>query len=108
MDTLVTTAVHVQTYIAQPMRFRRSRKRRSHELEVAAKPSYAQLAANTADAQLASLAAAGDDAVYDAGHSVPACGLPVGVDFRARCGRSGGYRAGGVRPDVPAALSIPV
>lgn len=64
MDTLVTTALHVQTYIAQPMRLRRSRKPRSHEVEVAAKPSYAELAANSVDAQLASLAAAGDDAAF--------------------------------------------
>ena len=60
----MTTAVHAQTYIAQPMKFRRSRKRQSQEAEVVAKPSYAQLAANAADAQLASLAAAGDDAAF--------------------------------------------
>jgi RNA polymerase sigma-70 factor (ECF subfamily) len=60
----VTTALNVQAYIAQPMRFRRSRKRPSDKAEVAAKPSYAQLAANTVDAQLASLAAAGDDAAF--------------------------------------------
>jgi RNA polymerase sigma-70 factor (ECF subfamily) len=64
MDTLVTTAAQVHTYIGQSMRFRRSRKDRSHEAEVAARPSYAQLAANTVDAQLASLAAAGDDAAF--------------------------------------------
>jgi RNA polymerase sigma factor (sigma-70 family) len=60
----VTTALHVQAYIAQPMRFRRSRKGPSDKAEVAVQPSYAQLAANTVDAQLASLAAAGDDAAF--------------------------------------------
>jgi RNA polymerase sigma factor (sigma-70 family) len=60
----VTTALHVHTYIAQPMIFRRSRKRRGDEVEVTAKPSYAELAANSVDAQLASLAAAGDDAAF--------------------------------------------
>ena len=46
------------------MRFRRSSKRRGGEAEVPAKPSYAELAANTIDAQLAALAAAGDDAAF--------------------------------------------
>lgn len=64
MDTLVTTAIQVQAYIGQPMRFLPSRKPRSREVEVAAKPSYAELAANTVDAQLAALAAAGDDAAF--------------------------------------------
>ena len=64
MDTLVTTAVQEQAYIGLPMRFRRSSKRRSREAEVPAKPSYGELAANTVDAQLAALAAAGDDAAF--------------------------------------------
>lgn len=46
------------------MKFRRSSKRGGGEAEVPAKPSYAELAANTIDAQLAALAAAGDDAAF--------------------------------------------
>jgi RNA polymerase sigma-70 factor (ECF subfamily) len=46
------------------MRFRRPSKRRGSEAELPAKPSYAELAANTVDAQLAALAAAGDEAAF--------------------------------------------
>jgi RNA polymerase sigma-70 factor (ECF subfamily) len=64
METLVTSAMHTQPYIGLTMKFYRSRKRRRDEATPAVMPSYGQLAANALDAQVASAAAAGDEAAF--------------------------------------------
>jgi RNA polymerase sigma-70 factor (ECF subfamily) len=63
MDTLVTNAIPLQPYIPAMKLFRR-RKRRFEEASVPARPSYVDRAQHTIDAQLASLAAAGDDSAF--------------------------------------------
>ena len=63
MDTLVTNAIPLRPYIPAMKRFR-SRKRRFEEPTLPALPSYGERAAHTIDAQLASLAAAGDDSAF--------------------------------------------
>lgn len=54
----------LQRYISPPMKLYRSGKPRGEDAIPAVRPSYGQLAANTFDAQLASLAAAGDDSAF--------------------------------------------
>lgn len=54
----------LQRYISPPMKLYRSGKTRGEDAIPAVRPSYGQLAANTLDAQLASLAAAGDDSAF--------------------------------------------
>jgi len=63
MDTLVTNAIPLQPYIPAMKLFRR-RKRRFEEASVPARPTYIDRAEHTIDAQLASLAAAGDDSAF--------------------------------------------
>jgi len=63
MDTLVTNAIPLQPYIPAMKLFRR-RKRRFEEASVPALPTYIDRAEHTIDAQLASLAAAGDDSAF--------------------------------------------
>ena len=63
MDTLVTNAIPLQPYIPAMKLFRR-RKRRFEEANVPARPTYIDRAEHTIDAQLASLAAAGDDSAF--------------------------------------------
>jgi len=63
MDTLVTNAIPLQPYIPAMKLFRR-RKRRFEEASVPARPTYVDRAQHTIDAQLASLAAAGDDSAF--------------------------------------------
>ena len=63
MDTLVTNAIPLQPYIPAMKLFRR-RKRRFEEASLTARPAYIDRAEHTIDAQLASLAAAGDDSAF--------------------------------------------
>ena len=63
MDTLVTNAIPLQPYIPAMKLFRR-RKRRFEEASVPARPTYIDRAEHTIDAQLSSLAAAGDDSAF--------------------------------------------
>ena len=60
----MTSAIYAQPYISRAMRFRRSRKSRVEDAGPVVRASYGQLAANAVDAQLASAAAAGDDAAF--------------------------------------------
>ena len=59
----MTNAIPLQPYIPAMKLFRR-RKRRFEEASVAARPTYIDRAEHTIDAQLASLAAAGDDSAF--------------------------------------------
>jgi len=56
--------MHVQPYISLAMNLYRSGKRGGDDASSAVKGSYGQLTANALDAQLASLAAAGDDSAF--------------------------------------------
>jgi len=60
----VTSDMHVQPYISLAMNLYRSGKRGGDDASSAVKGSYGQLTANALDAQLASLAAAGDDSAF--------------------------------------------
>lgn len=60
----MTSAMHVQPYISLAMNLYRSGKRGGDDASSAVKGSYGQLTANALDAQLASLAAAGDDSAF--------------------------------------------
>ncbi len=59
----MTNAIPLQPYIPAMKLFRR-RKRRFEEASVPARPTYVDRAQHTIDAQLASLAAAGDDSAF--------------------------------------------
>lgn len=59
----MTNAIPLQPYIPAMKLFRR-RKRRFEEASVPARPTYIDRAEHTIDAQLASLAAAGDDSAF--------------------------------------------